>query len=89
MQNIPIIDLRAFREVGPAAFDTAAIDKSALVEACEDHGFFLSVNHGCDAQVRGVFAAAADFFAMPRSQKIAVYRDAENPLGYYLSLIHI
>jgi isopenicillin N synthase-like dioxygenase len=83
MQNIPVIDLQAFREVGPAAFDTAAIDKAALVEACEDHGFFFLVNHGCDAQVHDVFAAAADFFAMPRAQKTAVYRDAENPLGYY------
>ncbi len=83
MQNIPVIDLKAFREDGPAAFDSAAIDKAALVEACEDHGFFLLVNHGCDAQVHDVFAAAADFFAMPRAQKTAVYRDAENPLGYY------
>ena len=33
MQNIPVIDLKAFREDGPAAFDSAAIDKAALVEA--------------------------------------------------------
>ena len=78
MQNIPVVDLQAFRESG-----LAAIDQLALVEACEDHGFFLLVNHGCDTQVQNVFAAAADFFAMPREQKVAVYRDAENPLGYY------
>ena len=78
MQNIPTIDLMAFREGG-----LAARDKTALVEACEDHGFFLLVNHGCDAIVQDVFAAAAEFFAMPRQNKIAVYRDAENPLGYY------
>lgn len=78
MQNIPVVDLQAFREGG-----LAAIDQLALVEACEDHGFFLLINHGCDTQVQNVFAAAADFFAMPREQKVAVYRDAENPLGYY------
>ena len=77
MQNIPVVDLQAFREGG-----LAAVDQLALVEACEDHGFFLLVNHGCDTQVQNVFAAAADF-AMPREQKVAVYRDAENPLGYY------
>ena len=78
MQNIPVIDLQAFREHG-----LRAIDQNALVEACEDHGFFLLVNHGCDTQVADVFHAAADFFALPRAQKTSVYRDAENPLGYY------
>ena len=81
MQNIPVIDLQAFREVGPAAFDMAAIDKGALVEACEDHGFFLLVNHRCDAQVHDVFAAAADFFAMPRAKNCRVPR-CGNPLLY-------
>ena len=54
MQNIPVIDLQAFREGG-----LPAIDQDALVEACEDHGFFLLTNHGCDAQFSGVFEAAA------------------------------
>ena len=34
MQNIPVVDLQAFREGG-----IAAVDQLALVEACEDHGF--------------------------------------------------
>ena len=54
----------------PAAFDMAAIDKGALVEACEDHGFFLLVNHGCDAQVHDVFAAAADFLPCRERKKL-------------------
>ena len=78
MENIPVIDLQSFRDGG-----LHAIDREALVEACEDHGFFLLTNHGCDAQISAVFEAAADFFALPREQKTAVYRDAENPLGYY------
>ena len=67
MQNIPVIDLQAFREGG-----LPAIDQEALVEACEDHGFFLLTNHGCDTQISQVFEAAAEFFAMPREQKTAV-----------------
>jgi len=78
MQSIPVIDFKAFEAGG-----LAAIDQAALVEACEDHGFFLLSNHGCEKQVEGVFAAAEEFFALPREQKIAVNRDAENPLGYY------
>ncbi|MBV26964.1 MAG: hypothetical protein CMQ13_02745 [Gammaproteobacteria bacterium] len=78
MQNIPVIDFQAFSHGG-----LAAIDQAALVEACEDHGFFLLTNHGCDRQIAQVFAAAAEFFALPRERKTAVYRDAENPLGYY------
>ena len=61
MQNIPVIDFQAFSRGG-----LAAIDQAALVEACEDHGFFLLTNHGCDSQIAQAFAAAAEFFAMPR-----------------------
>lgn len=78
MQSIPVIDYQAFQTGG-----LAAIDQAALVAACEDHGFFLLSNHGCDEEVATVFSAAQDFFALPREQKVAVYRDAENPLGYY------
>jgi isopenicillin N synthase-like dioxygenase len=78
MQSVPVIDFKAFRMGG-----LKALDQAALVEACEDHGFFLLSNHGYETEVAGVFAAAQEFFAMPREQKIAVYRDAENPLGYY------
>ena len=50
MENIPVIDLQAFRDGG-----LQAIHQEALVEACEDHGFFLLTNHGCDAQIAAVF----------------------------------
>lgn len=78
MQNIPVIDYQAFLSEG-----LGAIDQEALVEACEDHGFFLLSNHGCEAQVADVFAAAQRFFGLTREHKAAVYRDAQNPLGYY------
>lgn len=78
MQSIPEIDFKTFQAGG-----LAAIDHAALVEACEDHGFFLLSNYSCESEVEGVFAAAQKFFALPREQKVAVYRDEENPLGYY------
>ena len=43
MENIPTIDFAEYQRGG---FD--AIDQPALVEACEDHGFFLLTNHGLE-----------------------------------------
>jgi isopenicillin N synthase-like dioxygenase len=78
MENIPTIDFAEYQRGG---FD--AIDQPALVEACEDHGFFLLTNHGLENVVTNTFAASSEFFAMPREMKTAVYRDESNPLGYY------
>ena len=78
MENIPTIDFAAYQKGG-----FAAIDQQALVEACEDHGFFILTNHGLEDVVTSTFAASNDFFALPRENKTAVYRDESNPLGYY------
>lgn len=78
MENIPTIDFAEYQRGG---FD--AIDQPALVEACEDHGFFLLTNHGLENVVTNTFAASSEFFAMAREMKTAVYRDESNPLGYY------
>lgn len=78
MENIPTIDFAEYQRGG---FD--AIDQPALVEACEDHGFFLLTNHGLENVVTNTFAASSEFFAMDREMKTAVYRDESNPLGYY------
>ena len=78
MQNVPIIDLGAF-------LDGVMPDKqfSELAGACEDHGFFLLAGHGADALVASVFSEAEAFFMQPKAVKMAVCRDAQNPLGYY------
>ena len=81
MENIPTIDFAAYQKGG-----FAAIDQQALVEACEDHGFFILTNHGLEDVVTSTFAASNDFFALPRENKTAVYRDESNPLGYYCLL---
>jgi isopenicillin N synthase-like dioxygenase len=78
MENIPTIDFAEYQRGG-----FHAIDQPALVEACEDHGFFLLTNHGLEDVVTNTFAASSEFFAMPREMKTAVYRDESNPLGYY------
>ena len=56
---------------------------SAVAKACEDHGFFLLSGHGCDTLIDAVFEQSEQFFALSKEDKQAVYRDAENPLGYY------
>jgi len=56
---------------------------AALDRACRDHGFFLLSGHGLDALIDQTWQRARDFFAAPREQKVAVMRDADNPLGYF------
>ena len=82
MHDIPTINLaRALDESLPA--DERQLMYAELAAACEDHGFFLLSGHGEDALIAEVFAQAQAFFALPRADKLAVVRDAENPLGYY------
>lgn len=82
MQHIPNINLEHYQQGDPQAPEHArCLDE--LARACEDHGFFLLSGHGCDTLVEAVFSQSAAFFAAPKAQKMALYRDAENPLGYY------
>jgi len=73
MNNVPTIDLDNID-------DTALRDLDA---ACRDHGFFLLKNHGLEQQVADAKAQCEAFFALPRDQKLAVVRRADNPMGYY------
>jgi isopenicillin N synthase-like dioxygenase len=56
---------------------------AALDRACQDHGFFLLTGHGLDDLIDATWERARAFFAAPRDLKVAVGRDAENPLGYF------
>ena len=82
MQHIPTIDLGRYLASDPATRVTTPL-MAELARACEDHGFFLLSGHGCDELIEAVFAESASFFAEPKARKMAVYRDEENPLGYY------
>ena len=55
----------------------------ALDRACRDHGFFLLSGHGLDDVIADTWAATRAFFDADRSIRLAVERDAENPLGWY------
>ena len=76
--QVPTVNLADFLSKG-----LSAIDQPALVRACEDHGFFLLAEHGQEQLVADVFAQAENFFAQPTLMKHSVYRNEENPLGYY------
>ena len=75
---IPTISLARFE-----AGELSPQEAQQLLEACEDHGFFLLNDHGCEDVITRTFAASEQFFALPREQKLTVYRDELNPLGYY------
>ncbi|NCF31957.1 MAG: hypothetical protein GWP50_00130 [Proteobacteria bacterium] len=76
--HVPTVNLADFLASG-----LSGIDQQALARACEDHGFFLLEGHGKEALVAQVFAQAQGFFAQPKAMKHSVYRNEENPLGYY------
>ncbi len=66
--------------------DVSNIDAKALSEidgACRDHGFFLAVGHGMDDHLQNLMTQAQAFFALPKSEKRAVMRSADNPMGYF------
>jgi len=75
---IPTISLAEYE-----AGQLSATQAQQLLEACEDHGFFLLKDHGCDELIEQTFAASEAFFDLPRADKLTVYRDELNPLGYY------
>ncbi len=82
MQHIPNIDLARVRQSDPTSPAIAEL-MAELARACEDHGFFLLSGHGCDELIDETFAQSAAFFSKPKAEKMALYRNEENPLGYY------
>ncbi|MEM7098731.1 MAG: 2OG-Fe(II) oxygenase family protein [Pseudomonadota bacterium] len=76
--TVPTINLAAYQQ---GRLDEAKLH--ALAEACEDHGFFLLENHGSEELVERTFATSKRFFDQPKAQKMAVFRDELNPLGYF------
>lgn len=63
--------------------EMSAADYDALARACEDHGFFLMIDHGADDLVEQTFAQSASFFAASKEEKLKIFRDELNPLGYF------
>lgn len=72
MQDIPVIDLTAFREGGKA--DRAQV-ASAIASACETLGFLVVAGHGVpDADGDRLHKAGLDFFDRPLAEKMDVRR---------------
>ena len=78
MQDVPTINIDRYLRG-----DMTQQDMATLARACEDHGFFLLSGHGYEASIDAVFEQSSRFFAQPKEDKMAVFRNEENPLGYY------
>lgn len=78
VKEIPTLSLAKHLEgaMGLAEYES-------LARACEDHGFFLLKDHGQHALVGEVFKQSQAFFAQPKAEKMTVFRDEINPLGYF------
>jgi isopenicillin N synthase-like dioxygenase len=78
--EIPMIDMGALGSGGMAEDDIVR----SIREASEHVGFFYVRNHGVPlAETHGMFAACAQFFAMPQAQRDALYLiNSPNYRGY-------
>jgi len=78
MNRVPVINL-----TDPAVIAGERGLLEDLDRACRDHGFFLLVGHGLDDEFERMWEEAARFFAAPRSERLAILRTEDRPLGYY------
>lgn len=77
---VPLIDLGGFLSRDPSA----SMEASRLVgEACQQHGFFLVVNHGVDAGLISDAHRYMDrFFGLPLNEKQRAQRKLGEHCGY-------
>lgn len=68
--RIPVLDIGPFLRGEAGARQELA---RHVARSCEDTGFLVFAGHGIDqALIDGCFAAAAEFFALPEDQKLAL-----------------
>jgi isopenicillin N synthase-like dioxygenase len=68
--RIPVLDIGRFLSGEPGAATPLA---RAIARTCEDTGFLVVANHGVPQQLPDrVFAVAAEFFARPEADKLAL-----------------
>ena len=70
---VPTIDVTS-----PSEAELGAVDA-----ACRDHGFFLLTGHGLDDLIAATWAEGRKFFESDRRHRLAIQRDADNPLGWF------
>jgi isopenicillin N synthase-like dioxygenase len=79
---IPVIDVSSLSRPGADAELSDVVER--ISAACRDWGFFQVVDHGIpDELIERVWTEARSFFSLPREEKVAIARTAENPRGYY------
>ena len=77
--RIPVLDIGPALAGAPGALPALA---RSIARSCEDTGFLVLANHGIpQALIDGCFAAAAEFFALPEEEKLALKVGALN-LGF-------
>lgn len=77
--RIPVLDIGRFLAGEPGAATALA---GEVARTCEDTGFLVVANHGVpQALPDRVFAAAAEFFAQPEAEKLAL-KIGELNIGY-------
>jgi len=77
--RIPVLDIGPALVGEPGALPALA---RSIARSCEDTGFLVLANHGIpQALIDGCFAAAAEFFALPEEEKLALKVGALN-LGF-------
>jgi len=80
--QIPVIDIRALTPRGDPRELSDVVD--AIGVASREFGFFQVVGHELSEELLArVWCETHWFFDLPREQKLAISRTAENPRGYY------
>jgi isopenicillin N synthase-like dioxygenase len=80
--QVPVIDLTGFAAVNDDSARRRVV--AEIADACREWGFFQVVGHGVsDDLLDRVWDETRSFFRLPRPQKLAIARSAENPRGYY------
>ncbi|MDX1579688.1 MAG: 2-oxoglutarate and iron-dependent oxygenase domain-containing protein [Gemmatimonadota bacterium] len=80
--SVPVVDLGPLADGGASPARDRVVGEIAA--ACRDYGFFQVVEHDVpDTLLERVWEQTRRFFALPRAEKRAIARSAENPRGYY------
>jgi isopenicillin N synthase-like dioxygenase len=68
--RIPVLDIAPYLNGEAGAMQHLA---ASIARSCEDTGFLVLTNHGIpQALANGCFEAAAQFFALPDEEKLAL-----------------
>ena len=77
--EVPLISLRLIDD-----FERRKEIVQQIATACQEWGFFQVVDHGISHElIDDMFAAASEFFQLPKATKLQIQRTESNSKGYY------